>query len=380
LRIHRSLRLLLAPLLISASFSCGGGGSPTPPATDSVPTPFSIPSLTNVALGATVTSSQVQITGINIPTPISGLNGLEISINSGPFSSTSKMINNNDYFQVRGVCSIDYYTKFTWIVNVGTVSAEFSATTIPMPLGNNVTLTPIITNKSNFDIDVNTTIQFTGASDIQGDAYTVDKYLAICNHFSNPITTPSLLDSRWTSVKPSSVTASVVGNSGPMSGIYNINVFPLINGQIGKPVTTTIEGVWSTPQFEFSYIDDWNSVPHPNGDFPGIIELKLLMGLAGKGVGTVTITPPLGVNVSDVKSTTVSLNNATYISYTINSPTSLVFQTLPGNSETDYITKSEMLTYVTVSILYHNVISNSDVTFTKIFTVVDDIKYIGYGQ
>ncbi|MBK8794407.1 MAG: hypothetical protein IPN59_15135 [Holophaga sp.] len=331
-------------------------------------------------MGATATSSQVQITGINIPTSISGSNGSEICINSGPFSSTSKMINNNEYFRVRAVCSSNYLTKFSWIVNVGTVSAEFSATTIPRPVDNIITLTPIITNKSNFEIDQNTTIQFTGASDIQGDAYTVDKYLAVCNHFSNPITTPSLSDGRWTSVKPSSVTASVVGNTGPMSGTYNINVFPLINGQIGKPVTTTIEGVWSTPQFEFSYTDDWNSVPHPNGDFPGIIELKLLMGLAEKGIGTVTITPPLGVNVSDVKNTTVSLNNTTYISYTINSPTSLAFQTLPGNSETDYITKSEILTYATVNILYHDDISNSDVTFTKIFTIVDDVKYIGHGQ
>jgi hypothetical protein len=104
------------------------------------------------------------------------------------------------------------------------------------------------------------------------------------------------------------------------------------------------------------------------------------MGLPGKGIGNVTITPPTGINVSDIKSTMVSLSDTRYITYTINSPTSITFQTKPGDAETDYQTKAEATCYVTVNVLYHDTAKNTDATFTKIFTAIDDIKYIGKGQ
>ncbi len=97
-------------------------------APDTTPDAYTFPTQTWVQRGATIDSAAVTISGINQATPISVTGGL-VSINGGGFAS-SWTITNGQAFVIRLTASPNYATTTSATVNVGGVSATFSATTL----------------------------------------------------------------------------------------------------------------------------------------------------------------------------------------------------------------------------------------------------------
>lgn len=99
--------------------------------TDTTPDAFSFNTPPAAALGATVTSSNTTITGINSPAAVSVTGGL-VSINGGAFVS-SGTITGGQTIAARVTASNSYSTGVTATVNIGGVTANFTATTIADP-------------------------------------------------------------------------------------------------------------------------------------------------------------------------------------------------------------------------------------------------------
>lgn len=109
----------------TVALTLGGAGSDTTPDAFG----FNTPAL--AALGATVTSTNTTISGINAAAAVSVTGGL-VSINGGAFVS-SGTITNGQTIAARVTASNSYSTAVTATVNIGGVSAQFTATTIADP-------------------------------------------------------------------------------------------------------------------------------------------------------------------------------------------------------------------------------------------------------
>lgn len=101
------------------------------PTTDTTPNAFGFNTPALAALGATVTSTNTTISGINAAAAVSVTGGL-VSINGGAFVS-SGTITNGQTIAARVTASNSYSTAVTATVNIGGVSAQFTATTIADP-------------------------------------------------------------------------------------------------------------------------------------------------------------------------------------------------------------------------------------------------------
>lgn len=129
--------ILLTALLTLAG--CGGGGDSSPTSTeipksetpepiDTSPEAFSFERKTEQALETLITSSSVNITGINSSSPISVIGG-EYSIDGGAFSAVSSTVNNQQSVTVRLLSSASYSTSSDVMLTIGDVSETFSVTT-----------------------------------------------------------------------------------------------------------------------------------------------------------------------------------------------------------------------------------------------------------
>lgn len=98
-------------------------------ASDTTPDAFSFVDQTNVALGSTVTSASIVVSGINAATSITVINGL-YSINGGAFTSTNGTVVNGDFVVVRHTASGSNSTTVNSTINIGGVTDTFSSTTV----------------------------------------------------------------------------------------------------------------------------------------------------------------------------------------------------------------------------------------------------------
>lgn len=92
------------------------------------PDPFSFTDETDVALGATITSDPVTISGLTAPSAISVTGGL-YSVNGGAFTASAGTVNDGDLVRARVTSSASYTTGVSAIVTIGGVSDTFTATT-----------------------------------------------------------------------------------------------------------------------------------------------------------------------------------------------------------------------------------------------------------
>lgn len=97
---------------------------------DVTPASFTLAPVTNAALGATVTSAAVTLSGFDIAVPVS-ITGGEYSINGGAFTSAASTISPTQSVAVKLVASANHSTTTTAQLTVGGVSAGFSVTTVP---------------------------------------------------------------------------------------------------------------------------------------------------------------------------------------------------------------------------------------------------------
>ncbi|HEX7764187.1 MAG TPA: hypothetical protein VF433_11330, partial [Cellvibrio sp.] len=95
---------------------------------DTTPNAFSFTDVTGAALNATISSTAVTISGINMATPIS-ITGGQYSIAGGAFTSTAGTITNNQSLVVRLTSAAALSTTTQATVTVGGVARTFSVTT-----------------------------------------------------------------------------------------------------------------------------------------------------------------------------------------------------------------------------------------------------------
>lgn len=123
------LILFPALILLSACGSGGGDGSgDTTPTEDTTPSQFTFTDQTGVELAAEITSAAVTITGINQPASIS-ISGGEYAVNSGPYTSDSGTVSNNDRVAVRVTSASSFGQTTSVTLTVGGVSDTFDVTT-----------------------------------------------------------------------------------------------------------------------------------------------------------------------------------------------------------------------------------------------------------
>ncbi len=96
---------------------------------DSTPRSFSFASRFNVEPGRTQVSDAILVTRINIPTPISVLNG-SYSINGGAFTSVSGQVRAGDSVRVAVIASTAYSTSSAATLTIGDTSASFTVVTV----------------------------------------------------------------------------------------------------------------------------------------------------------------------------------------------------------------------------------------------------------
>ena len=96
---------------------------------DNTPTPFGFASQNNRPLAVMSTSNPINVSEINMPSPISIVNG-EYQINGGDWVSTPGTVVNNDAVRVRHLSSSDYETSVVTTLTIGGVSGTFTTTTI----------------------------------------------------------------------------------------------------------------------------------------------------------------------------------------------------------------------------------------------------------
>ena len=141
-----NIHLLLRAVLISTgllTILASSGGSDTPaPVADTTPNSFSFQHTTNVIRGSVVTSSQINITGINAPTSITVKMG-EYSINNKPFTTIASTITNNDWVRLRHHASNNYGTITTTTLSIGNTSSDFTSTTKLAPVAFKSSITDI---------------------------------------------------------------------------------------------------------------------------------------------------------------------------------------------------------------------------------------------
>lgn len=97
---------------------------------DVTPADFTLAPVTNAALGATVTSTTVTLSGFDIAVPVS-ITGGEYSINGSAFTSVAGTVSAAQSVAVKLVASDNHSTTTTAQLTVGGISAGFSVTTLP---------------------------------------------------------------------------------------------------------------------------------------------------------------------------------------------------------------------------------------------------------
>ncbi len=98
------------------------GGGTTPAA-------FAFTNQTDVALGATVTSNSITVSGITAAAPIS-VTGGSYSIGTGDFTSSAGTVTNGQTVRVQHTASTSNGTTTTTTLTIGGVSAAFKSTTV----------------------------------------------------------------------------------------------------------------------------------------------------------------------------------------------------------------------------------------------------------
>ncbi|MBU1667430.1 tandem-95 repeat protein [bacterium] len=97
---------------------------------DGKPNKFKFGVQRKVALGTTVTSSIVTVTGINVEVPISIQDGF-YSINGGAYTDVDGVVNGDDNITVQHNSALDYATQTRTFVTIGGVQGRFMSVTEP---------------------------------------------------------------------------------------------------------------------------------------------------------------------------------------------------------------------------------------------------------
>ena len=84
---------------------------------------------TGVPLNTLVTSSEINVAGINAPSPVS-ITGGQYSVNGGVYTSATGTVNNGDSVRVQLMSSASYATTKTAKLTIGGVNGTFSVTTV----------------------------------------------------------------------------------------------------------------------------------------------------------------------------------------------------------------------------------------------------------
>lgn len=101
---------------------------PITPVADADPAPFSIAPANNVLRNTPVTSASVLVSGFTVAAPIS-ITGGEYSLDSGAFTSAPGIMNPGQSIRVRVTSPANFNASTTAVVNIGTRSANFVAST-----------------------------------------------------------------------------------------------------------------------------------------------------------------------------------------------------------------------------------------------------------
>ncbi len=97
---------------------------------DTTPNDFTFIAQTNVALGATITSAAITVSGINAAATITVSGGTYDINGSGNFTSASGTVVNGDTVRARHTSSASNATATNTVVTIGGVSGTFTSTTI----------------------------------------------------------------------------------------------------------------------------------------------------------------------------------------------------------------------------------------------------------
>lgn len=95
-----------------------------------VPNPFNFTQRNNRGLNTLVTSNQIVVTGINMPSEVS-VTGGEYQINSGSWTSANGTVVEEDTVRVRHTTSSSYDTEVSTVLTIGGVSGTFTSKTVP---------------------------------------------------------------------------------------------------------------------------------------------------------------------------------------------------------------------------------------------------------
>lgn len=102
---------------------------------DPNPDPYTFASVTDANLNVEYPSEVANITGINVPIPIS-VNTGQYAINGGPFTSAVGTVVNGDQIELQLISSNSYNTTKTMTVTTGSYSTTYSVTTEEAEIGN----------------------------------------------------------------------------------------------------------------------------------------------------------------------------------------------------------------------------------------------------
>ncbi|WP_185906613.1 hypothetical protein [Teredinibacter haidensis] len=147
-------------------------------AEDTTPEAFSFSAVTDAALGATVSSNTVTITGLNSPAPVS-ITGGDYAIGSGTATNLGGTITNGQTLTLSVTTAATFSTATTATVTVGGVTADFVVTTLAQDTTPDVFSFTDVDNVER-DIEVTSnTVTIVGINDaasvsITGGTYAID--------------------------------------------------------------------------------------------------------------------------------------------------------------------------------------------------------------
>lgn len=96
---------------------------------DMTPDSFTFISQTGVDRSSEITSNQITVSGVDVPTTISISSSGTYSINEGAYTNTDGIVFNGDTVSVRVSSSPEYNTVVTALLTVGNVAGSFNVTT-----------------------------------------------------------------------------------------------------------------------------------------------------------------------------------------------------------------------------------------------------------
>ncbi len=130
-------------------------------AEDTTPEAFSFSAVTDAALGATVSSNTVTITGLNSPAPVS-ITGGDYAIGSGTATNLGGTITNGQTLTLSVTTAATFSTATTATVTVGGVTADFVVTTLAQD-----TTPDVFSFTAQTDVELNT-VTTSSAATISG--------------------------------------------------------------------------------------------------------------------------------------------------------------------------------------------------------------------